>query len=125
MLDHVSMLREFCAHFIDPAPVMAGLEDCESLFTHHRNKKLVAEKFLVRPSSAIQQALEMEESGHVYWVPDLENPADGLMKTRSDVAPFPRLLEPGAFIPGARRPLQGVASCERLFVFFGTLGICL
>ena len=34
MMDHMALLREFFAPFLDLSPRMAGLEDCESLFAH-------------------------------------------------------------------------------------------
>ena len=68
--------REFYAHFLGPRPGMAGLEHCESLFTHSKNKKVIVEKFAVRYLVAIQQALETQELGNVYWLPGLGNPAE-------------------------------------------------
>ena len=65
MLDHVTLIREFFVPFVDLALGMAGLEDCESLFTHLKNRKTIAEKFLVRHFSAIQQTLEMKELDNV------------------------------------------------------------
>ena len=46
-LDRAPALRAFCDHFIDTTPGVAGLADCESLFTHLKNKKPIAEMFLV------------------------------------------------------------------------------
>ena len=63
------------AHFLDLSPGTAGLEVCDSLFTHPKNKKIIADKFSVRHSLAIQQALGAQELGAVYWLPGLENPA--------------------------------------------------
>ena len=48
MSDHMSMLREYFEHLIDHIPSMVGLGDCESLFAHLKNEKLIAEKFLAR-----------------------------------------------------------------------------
>ena len=48
MLDHTSTIREFYRHCTELYPGIAGMEDCESLFTHLKKNKLVAEKFLVR-----------------------------------------------------------------------------
>ena len=68
MLGHMSMLREFYGHFAGSNPGLIGLEDCESLFTHLKKSKSIAEKFLVRHFLSIQQALEERElnnfSGH-------------------------------------------------------------
>ena len=46
MIDHVSMLREFYGHFIDLTPGVVGMEDGESLFTHHG--KVLSPSFLGR-----------------------------------------------------------------------------
>ena len=99
MLDHMPTFREIYGHFFDLAPGMVGLEDYESLFTHRRNKKIVAEKFLVRHLLAIRHTLKLQASDSVYWIPGLGNPADGLTKTRSDMAPLSRPLESGAYNP--------------------------
>ena len=40
MLDHMSILREFYGHFTGLYPGLAGLEDCESLFTHLKKCKI-------------------------------------------------------------------------------------
>ena len=48
---------------------MVKLEDCESLFTHHRNKKAICEENLVRDFSGIQQALGNGELDNDYWIP--------------------------------------------------------
>ena len=61
MEHHMSMLREWYAHFADLSPGMAGLGACESLFTHLEHKKIATEQFLVRHFSADQQALETQE----------------------------------------------------------------
>ena len=86
-------------------------------YSHTSGKKAAAEKFLVRHFLAIQQAVAREELGLVYWLPGLENPADGLTKTKSDAAPLLRLLESGACNPGTLRPLRGVGSRGNLSVF--------
>ena len=65
MLDHLSMLREFYGHFTGLYPGLAGLEDCESLFTHLKKNKMIAEKFLARHFLSIQQALEQKELDNV------------------------------------------------------------
>ena len=91
---------------------MVRPEDCESLFTHLKNKKLVAEKFFVRHFLSIRQALEVQELSSVYWIPGLGDPADGLTTTKSDRAPLLRLLKSGVYNPGILRPLKGIASDE-------------
>ena len=91
---------------IDPGEV--GLENCESLFTHLKTK-IIAEKYLARHFSGIQQALEGGDLENAYWLPGTEGPADGLTKMRSDAVPLLRLLESGEFCPGQLRPLLSVA----------------
>ena len=85
MSDHVSMLRGFYARFSDLSQGLAGHDDCESLLTHLKNRQIATEKFSVRRFPAIQQVLETQELGNVYWHPGLEYPADGLAKTKSDI----------------------------------------
>ena len=48
MVDHMPMLREFHAHFLDVLLSLVGLDDCESLSTHLKNGKNSTEKPLVR-----------------------------------------------------------------------------
>ena len=112
MLDHMALLRECYSPFAKIAPSSAGFEDCESLFTHLKNRKMIAEKYLVRHFLSIQQFLEDGELDNVYWLPGLENPADSLTKVRCEMVPILTLLETGKFQPGALRPLRGVASRE-------------
>ena len=77
---------------------MVGMEDCESLFTHPENRKMVAGKYLVRHFVSIQQFVEDGELGNVYWLPGVENPAGGLTKIKSET------LDTGRFLPGLLRP---------------------
>ena len=86
------MLREFYAHFIGLSPSIVGIADCDSLFTHLKDKKIITENFSVRRFLAIQQALGPQGSDNVPWLPGLGNPAGGLTKTKNDMAPLPRLL---------------------------------
>ena len=44
LIDHMALPREFYAPFSRMSPGVAGMEDCESLFTHMKNKKMVTEK---------------------------------------------------------------------------------
>ena len=113
MLDHMSMPREFYGHFAGLFPGLVGLEDCESLFTHLKKCKMIAEKFLVRHFLSNRQAIEEQELGDVYWIPGKENPADGLTKLRSEPAPLLRLLESGSYNPGMLRPLKEVTFKEQ------------
>ena len=88
---------------------MVRLEDCESLFTYLKTKKLTAEKYLVRRFLSIQQALGGGDLENAYWLPGAENPADGLTRVRSYMVPLLQLLESGALYPGHLRTLKGVA----------------
>ena len=104
MADHMAsreMLRGLYAHFLNLPPGKVGLEDCECLFTHSKNKEITTETLLVRRFLAIQQTLETQELGDVYWLSGSENPAGGLTETNSDVAALLRLSEPGTYDPGA------------------------
>ena len=56
----MSMLREVYGHFWELGPSLVGLENCESLFTHLRNKEVFAGKFLVQHFLAAQQASEVQ-----------------------------------------------------------------
>ena len=94
MADHMAMLRELYAHVLDVSPGMVGIEGCESLFAHLKNKKPVAEKFLVRRLLAIQQTLGAPELDNANGLPGLANPAGGLTKTKIDMVPT-LLLESG------------------------------
>ena len=89
------MLREFFGHFVDLSPVMVGLEDCESLSTRLKKKKMSTEKFPAPRFLNIQQAIGIRELGNAYWIPGMENPADGLTKLKSAFLPLLRLSESG------------------------------
>ena len=115
MLDHMALLKEFYAPFVDASPDLLGFVDCESLFSHLKKKKTIAEKFLARHFLAIQQAVESGELANVYWLPGLENPADSLAKIKSDMVPLLRMTESGCYNPGLLRPLRGLPSNETPF----------
>ena len=57
----MALIREGYAPFVGLSPGMVGLEDCESLFSHLRTKKMIAEKYLARHFLSIQQSLEDKE----------------------------------------------------------------
>ena len=86
--------------------------DCESLFTHLKKGKMIAEKFLAKHFLPIQQTLEEKGLDTAYWIPGKENPADGLTKLRSEIPPLLRLLESGAYNPGILRSLKGISLNE-------------
>ena len=79
----------------DLFPGVAGFEGCESLFTHLRGKKISAEKFSVRHFAAIQPALGTHELGNSPRLQGLGNPADGLTRSKSDMALLLRVMESG------------------------------
>ena len=68
---------------------------------------MIVEKYLVRLSSGIQQALEEGDLENAFWFPGAENPADGLTQVRIDMVPPLRLLESGRLYPGQLCPLKG------------------
>ena len=53
------------------------MEACKCFFAHQKNKKMITEKHLVRHFLGSQRVLEHEELENVYWLPRLEDPADG------------------------------------------------
>ena len=108
----MALLREFYTPFEGLSPGMVGLEDCESLFSHLRTKRMITEKYLVRHFLSIQQSLDNNELDNIYWLPGTENPADGMTKMKSDMSPMLDLLKFGEFFPGVLRPLKGVCSTE-------------
>ena len=109
MAGRILLLKDFFGPFWGVSPGLVGLEDCESLFTHLTTKKMNAEKYLVRHSRIIQQASGGGDLEHAFWFPGTENPADGLTRERSDMAPFLSLLESGRLNPASLRPLKGAA----------------
>ena len=71
---------------------------------------MVTEKYLVRHFLSTQQFIEEGELDYVFWLPGVENPADGLTEIKSEVGPILSLLETGRFQPGLLRPLKGLAT---------------
>ena len=108
MVDHMSTLRDFYEHFMDVSPGIVGPEDCRSCFTRCENATTVTEKVSARRLLAIQEALETQDLGNVNWLPGLGNPANGMAKTKSGMAPLLRLLRPGAYTPGSLPTGQGI-----------------
>ena len=107
------LLNEFYGPFGGMIPGVLGLGDSESLFTHLKTKKIIAEKYLERHFACIQQALEEGDLENAYWLPGMEDPADSSTKVRNEMATLLRLLESGAFFLGHLRPLKGVAWREQ------------
>ena len=90
MLGHMSTLHEFCGHFAHLRPGTVGLEGWGSLFTHLKKQKMIPEKFSVRRFLALQQAIEIQELGNVYWILGRGNPTDGLTALHREILPLPR-----------------------------------
>ena len=108
MVDHTSLPEHSYGPFDGRDPGLAGLGDCENLFTHLKTKEMIAEKYLARHFLRTQQALEAGEVDNAHRGRGTENPADGLSKVRGDMAPLSRLLESGHFNPGSLKPLRRV-----------------
>ena len=88
MIDNMALLREFFAPFSRTSPGLVGMEDCQSLFAHLENRKMVTVKYLVRRFLRNQQFIEEGGLDNVYWLPGTENPADGLAKIKSEMGPI-------------------------------------
>ena len=88
---------------------MVELEDCESLFTYLKAKKMITEKYLVRHFLNTQQAFEGRDLDNANWLTGAENSVDGLTNVRSDMVPLLRLLGSGRLNPGSLRPLKRAA----------------
>ena len=86
---------------------MGGLEDSESLFTHVKTKKVIAENFSARHSPSFQQALAQGGLGNFYRLPGTENPADGSTKVRKRYGPSTVRIAIGATQPGFSEAPQG------------------
>ena len=71
------MLREFYGHSWELDPGMIGFVDYVNLFTHLKNKKVAAEKFLRPHFLAIQQASAAKELDNAHWLPGSGHTADG------------------------------------------------
>ena len=112
MIDHKALLREFYAPFSRISPGKVGMEDCESLFTHLKNRKMATGKYLARRFLPIQQFFGDGELGNAYWLPGAENPADSLTEIKSETGPTLALMETGRFQPIILRPLKELALQE-------------
>ena len=89
------------------------MEDCESLFTHLKNRKLVTEKYLIRHSLCIQQFFGDCDLDSEHWLPVVANPADGLTKLKSETGQFLPSLKQAVSNPAFLRSLKGLASSEQ------------
>ena len=98
LADRLALKSGFRKPSVGLSPGMIGLVGYEGLFRH----------FL-----RIQQALEQGELDNLYWLQGMGNPADGLTKVRSGMAPTLRLMESGKIGPGPLCPLKGIRSKEK------------
>ena len=107
MVDHAALIRDFPEPSEGLELARAGWEHCDSLVTHTRAEEMITGKYLARRFLSTQRVPHLGESGSISSMPGAENPAGGLTKVRSDVAPLLRILESGRFRPGIPRPLKG------------------
>ena len=105
MIDHVALLREF--PFVVFGPSTLGLEYCGNLSTRPRGEATITEKCLARHFSGIQQVLRTGELDNISWLPGTGNPGGGLTEVKIEMVPLLRMLQSGAFCPGAIRPMRG------------------
>ena len=97
MMDNAASWRGSYTPLVNLSPDMAGLKDCESLFTDPETKRMVAEKYSFRHFLPVHQALGRGGLDNVHWPRGPENPADAPTKVKSDLAPLSRLLQTGSF----------------------------
>ena len=67
MAVHMSSLRELLAPLGVLNPGIVGLEDCESLLTHPKTKKMIAETQLARHFLSTRRPLEESELDNAFW----------------------------------------------------------
>ena len=48
MIGRVALLRAFCSPFVDLSPGMVSLDDCDSLRTRSKTRRMVTGKYLIR-----------------------------------------------------------------------------
>ena len=78
---------------MDLSPSIVGLKVRRRPVTPLKTKRVVAEKYLVRQFHGAQQTLGNGQLGNASRIPGAENPADGLTKVKSDMAPLLPLLQ--------------------------------
>ena len=88
MIGHVVLSRELYEPSADSRSGRIGVDSCESLFTHLRNKVASTEECRGRQFLVIQQALDNGEMDNVFWLPVTEDPAGCLASVRSDMVSF-------------------------------------
>ena len=101
--------REFDEPPLGLSPGMIGFADCGGPLANVEKKRTITGEYSVRHFLGIQRSSENAKLGNAYWLPVLEDPADGLAKSTSDMAPHTRLVESGATSPGIPRPLRDVS----------------
>ena len=99
MVDHAALIRVFYEPFEALSPGMVGLEDCKIQRTHLKPRRTITEKYLARHVLRNKQALEQGESDNICRLPGVGNPAGGLTKVRTDMAPLFHLPESGKSSP--------------------------
>ena len=104
------LLREFCAPYVDLSLGVVGLEDCGGLSTDCRSKKTLTEEYFAHHFCGIQVASGYGGTDTFYRFLGTGDPADGLTKVCSGMAPFFCMPESDLFSPGMLRPLRGLTS---------------
>ena len=66
MVGHMSPSRDFYSPFGSLRPCPGGLGDCESLYTHLKTKKMIADNYSARHFSRIQEGLGAGGLGNLY-----------------------------------------------------------
>ena len=88
------------------SPGMAHVEDCEILVSHLRNTRVIRGKYRVRHFTSPRRASAPGEWDDWLRLPAPANPAEGLTKIKSDLAPRPSLLMAGSSSPGIPCPTK-------------------
>ena len=84
----MSLRRDFYAPSESLGPGRVGSEDCDSLFTHLKTKRMIPDENLTRHFLRIQKAVGQGELENAYGLPEVENPVEGLTNVRSDMVPL-------------------------------------
>ena len=66
MVNHTLLLKDCFSPFAGLNQGVVGLEDCGSLVSHLKTKRMIAKEFLIRHFLSIRQALEGGELASVY-----------------------------------------------------------
>ena len=77
IMNRAALLQGFYAPFAGSSPGVVGLEDCESRYTHLKERSMITEKNLARHYTSTQTTLEREELGNALWLPRPENSTYG------------------------------------------------